>query len=82
MKKEIKKHKGGRDKQLPARLTSEEIETLRIAKAEMSFSDFIMFLYEFWIEHKNEIERLQEFEIAYMREVEIPKHYGKKEVKP
>lgn len=53
---EIKKHKGGRDRQLPARLTEEEIEKLRIAKAEMSFSDFIMFLYDFWNKHKNEVK--------------------------
>ena len=52
MKNKIKAHKGGRDKQLPARMTEEEIEKLRAAKGEMSFSDFILFLYEFWQQNK------------------------------
>ena len=52
MAKNQKKQKGGRNKFLPARLTEEEIEKLRIAKAEMSYSDFIMFLYDFWVTNK------------------------------
>lgn len=52
MAKGQKQQKGGRNKQLPARLTEKELEKLRIAKKEMSYSDFIMFLYDFWVMNK------------------------------